>query len=56
MRLLEQPLGLQFLFQPLKGYLEIVTEDGGLRLVITGGAAADLIIDLKQLLALEQAR
>jgi hypothetical protein len=41
---------------PLKGYLEIVTEDGRLRLVITGGAAADLIIDLKQFLALEQAR
>ena len=41
---------------PLKGYLEIVTEDGRLRLVITGGAAADLIIDLKQFLALEQGR
>lgn len=39
---------------PLKGYLEIVTEDGRLRLVITDGAAADLIIDLKQFL--EQAR
>ena len=35
---------------PLKGYLEIVTEDGRLRLVITDGAAADLIIDLKQFL------
>jgi hypothetical protein len=39
---------------PLKGYLEIVTDDGRLRLVITDGAAADLIIDLKQFL--EQAR
>ena len=39
---------------PLRGYLEIVTEDGRLRLVITDGAAADLIIDLKQFL--EQAR
>lgn len=39
---------------PLKGYLEIVTEDGRLRLVITDGAVADMIIDLKQFL--EQAR
>jgi hypothetical protein len=39
---------------PLKGYLEIATEDGRLRLAITGGAAADLLIDLKNFLAMEQ--
>lgn len=39
---------------PLKGYLEIATEDGRLRLAITGAGAADLLVDLKQFLALEQ--
>jgi hypothetical protein len=39
---------------PLAGYLDILTEDGRLRLALTGSAAADLLIDLKQFLALEQ--
>jgi hypothetical protein len=41
---------------PLKGYLEIATEDGRLRLAVAGAKAADLLIDLKQFLALEQTR
>lgn len=38
---------------PLKGIISIVTEDGILELLIDGNAAADLLIDLKQFLALE---
>jgi hypothetical protein len=40
--------------KPLSGYLDIGTEDGRLRLLITGSAAADLIVDLQNFLALEQ--
>jgi hypothetical protein len=40
--------------KPLTGFLDILTEDGRMRLAITGGAAADLMIDLKNFLALEQ--
>jgi hypothetical protein len=40
--------------KPLSGYLDIATDDGRLRLAITGTAAADLMIDLKNFLALEQ--
>jgi hypothetical protein len=39
---------------PLAGYLNILTEDGPVRLALTGSAAADLLIDLKNFLALEQ--
>jgi len=39
---------------PLTGYLDILTEDGRLRLAITGGAAADLMIDMKNFLAQEE--
>lgn len=35
---------------PLSGYLEILTEDGLLRLAISGDVAADLRIDLNQFL------
>ena len=38
---------------PLVGILEISTEDGVLRLAITGDAAKDLKIDLDQFLAQE---
>jgi hypothetical protein len=38
---------------PLAGVLEISTEDGVLRLAITGDAAKDLRIDLDQFLAQE---
>ena len=38
---------------PLAGILEISTEDGVLRLAISGDAAKDLKIDLDQFLALE---
>jgi hypothetical protein len=39
---------------PLSGYLDIATEDGTLRVTMTVGAAADLLIDLKNFLALER--
>ena len=39
--------------KPLSGYLDIGTEDGRLRLRMNGWAAADLLVDLKNLLALE---
>lgn len=39
--------------KPLAGVLEISTEDGVLRLAISGDAAKDLKIDLDQLLAQE---
>ena len=38
----------------LSGYLDIAADDGRLRLSITGSAAADLLIDLKNFLDLEQ--
>ena len=38
---------------PLAGVLEISTEDGVLRLALSGDAAKDLKIDLDQLLAQE---
>ena len=38
---------------PLAGVLEISTEDGVVRLVISGDAAEDLKIDLDQFLAQE---
>jgi hypothetical protein len=38
---------------PLAGVLEIATEDGVLRLAISGDAAKDLLIDLDQFLAQE---
>jgi hypothetical protein len=38
---------------PLAGFLEISTEDGVLRLAISGDAAKDLRIDLDQFLAEE---
>jgi hypothetical protein len=38
---------------PLAGFLEISTEDGVLRLEISGDAAEDLRIDLDQFLAQE---
>jgi hypothetical protein len=38
---------------PLAGVLEISTEDGVVRLAISGDAAKDLKIDLDQLLAQE---
>jgi hypothetical protein len=38
---------------PLAGFLEISTEDGVLRLAISGDAAEDLRIDLEQFLAQE---
>jgi hypothetical protein len=38
---------------PLAGFLEISTEDGVLRLAISGAAAKDLLIDLDQFLAEE---
>jgi hypothetical protein len=37
---------------PLSGYLDIATEDGTLRVTMTVGAAADLLIDLKNFLGL----
>ncbi len=40
--------------KPLSGYLDIGTEDGRLRLTMNGCAAADLLVDLKNFLALEQ--
>jgi hypothetical protein len=40
--------------KPLSGYLDIGTEDGRLRLRMNGCAAADLLVDLKNFLALEQ--
>jgi hypothetical protein len=40
---------------PLAGYLDISTEDGLLRLVISGDVAADLRIDLDQFLATRDA-
>ena len=39
---------------PLAGVLEISTEDGVLRLAISGDAAKDLRIDLDQFLAVDQ--
>ena len=39
---------------PLAGLLEISTEDGVLRLAISGDAAKDLRIDLDQFLAADQ--
>jgi hypothetical protein len=39
--------------KPLSGYLDIGTEDGRLRLRMNGCAAADLLVDLKNFLALE---
>ena len=39
--------------KPLAGVLEISTEDGVLRLAISGDAAKDLKIDLDQFLAQE---
>jgi hypothetical protein len=42
------------LAKPHSGYLDIGTEDGRLRLLITGSAAADLMVDLQNFLALEQ--
>lgn len=39
---------------PLLGRLELVTEDGRLCLALSGDAAADLLIDLKQFLARER--
>ena len=42
--------------KPLAGVLEISTEDGVLRLAISGDAAKDLRIDLDQFLAQEGAQ
>ncbi|MFC7697282.1 MULTISPECIES: hypothetical protein [Bradyrhizobium] len=41
---------------PLAGFLEISTEDGVLRLALSGDAAEDLRIDLDQFLAEEKER
>ena len=44
----------KFSANPLVGVLEISTEDGALRLAISGDAAKDLRIDLDQFLAENQ--
>ena len=44
----------KFSANPLAGLLEISTEDGVLRLAISGDAAKDLRIDLNQFLAPNQ--
>ena len=44
----------KFSTNPLAGVLEISTEDGVLRLAISGDAAKDLRIDLDQFLAENQ--
>lgn len=53
LRLLETAVQMSAI-DPLTGFLEILTEDGVLRLAISGDAAKDLRIDLDQFLAEER--
>lgn len=53
LRLLETVVQMSTI-DPLTGFLEILTEDGVLRLAISGDVAKDLRIDLDQFLAEER--